>query len=844
MDPLRLRFLMPGLGLFGVELALVIVPLLALFQGRVEVVVALARVGLPLLGVALIVWAIACERWLAPLYAERAHREPDGAMPAALRTSLLNMPARVLRYRIMLWMAVGVGTAVGLHFVVAMPLREMWMVVSVCVANTACAAVFRASWYEWILEPTLRDLGVRHDTREVLRLHLVARLRQISAACGALALVGVALFIFAFIPVTLEQFQGVQTYFPLTLLMLLTLWRPALAAVVRPVRQYLESATPTAELVAQAYRAAEILPYQLVGLKIAFVLAALGLFVLQAVGLFGFDLERALVCAAAAFFVWVGVGIFESVRHWRALRSLAEVMVRERPELVRSAALGIGLRGKMLYAFGGLAVFVCAFSLYWGFVEYRRLAMGFIEKQAAREVAHISDDLRGFVERNGTNPPAVHAFLRERLGDMDEVVYWLSPDGQRIAVAAHGVPPRLPEPIIESVARRGRGWLDASAIRMQGAFAPVDPALGTLVVLLPGYRGRGPGLEGNLRALVVFFLLLMIAVSGVVGFVARDLAEPVRVLERRAAAMAHGDLNTAVPVGPAPDETGRLAHAFEEMRVALNEKIRAHEELQASLEHKVADRTGDLARSNEELRQALQALHVAQTRLVASGKMAIVGQLVSGIAHEINNPLNAIVNTVEPLKEALEKHGDRVQSADVADMLRVIRSGAERSKRIVQALRNYARGDGEELQEFDVHRSLDEALELLRHELRHGITVERRFEAAPRLRGYPGQLNQVFLNLITNAAQALGGRTDGRIWVETRSTAAALEIAVRDNGAGIAEEILPRIFDPFFTTKQVGEGTGLGLSICQQIIERHGGTIRVSTRPGEGTAFTVVLPVG
>jgi C4-dicarboxylate-specific signal transduction histidine kinase len=350
--------------------------------------------------------------------------------------------------------------------------------------------------------------------------------------------------------------------------------------------------------------------------------------------------------------------------------------------------------------------------------------------------------------------------------------------------------------------------------------------------------------------LVLFFVVLFATATGVVMLVARDLTQPAKQLERRADAMGHGDLRSAVPIGPEPDEMGRLAVAFEEMRRALDDKIAALQELHQSLEQKVADRTADLERSNVELRQTLEALRVAQAKLIASEKMAVVGQLTAGVAHEINNPVNAVVNTVEPLERlvgSLSQADGRAAAearAELGEMLRVIKSGAERTKRIVQALRNYARGDRDEAVDYEIHRGLDEALELLRHELRGNIRVNRQYGDVGSLRCHAGQLNQVFVNLITNAAQALHGRDDGRIEVRTRSGNGEVEIQIADNGPGIPPELLPRIFDPFFTTKPVGEGTGLGLSISQQIVERHGGSLRVESPPGAGATFTITLPRG
>jgi two-component system NtrC family sensor kinase len=262
-------------------------------------------------------------------------------------------------------------------------------------------------------------------------------------------------------------------------------------------------------------------------------------------------------------------------------------------------------------------------------------------------------------------------------------------------------------------------------------------------------------------------------------------------------------------------------------------------------------RTADLARKNRELAEAIDKLTRAQAQLVRSEKLASIGQLVAGIAHEINNPVNAIVNTVGPLEEAIststaDDAAARDEArAEVLEMLRVVQRGAQRTKAIVQALHNYSRTDDESVVEVDLNRSLEDSLELLRHQLKNSIQVERKYGEVGRIRGHAGQLNQVFMNLLTNAAQAVGGRDKATIWVATyESPSGGVTIEVRDNGQGIPSDVLPRIFDPFFTTKDVGEGSGLGLSIVHGIVERHGGTIEVDSTPGVGTRFRVHLPRG
>src|SRR4030095_16489988 len=191
------------------------------------------------------------------------------------------------------------------------------------------------------------------------------------------------------------------------------------------------------------------------------------------------------------------------------------------------------------------------------------------------------------------------------------------------------------------------------------------------------------------------------------------------------------------------------------------------------LERAVQMRTADLARKNRELAEALDKLTRAQEQLVRSEKLASIGQLVAGIAHEINNPVNAIVNTVGPLEEAINDIGAADPAArgdaarEVREMVKVVQRGAQRTKAIVSALHNYSRTDDESVVDFDIDRSIDDSLELLRHLLKQNVTVVKKYHNSGRVRGHAGQINQVFMNLLTNAAQALSGRDNAAITIET-----------------------------------------------------------------------------
>ncbi|MGA1200106.1 MAG: sensor histidine kinase, partial [Candidatus Latescibacterota bacterium] len=258
-----------------------------------------------------------------------------------------------------------------------------------------------------------------------------------------------------------------------------------------------------------------------------------------------------------------------------------------------------------------------------------------------------------------------------------------------------------------------------------------------------------------------------------------------------------------------------------------------------------------------ELQETNRALKDTQEKLVQSEKMASLGNLVAGIAHEINTPVGAINSMHDTLMRAMHRlrtvldetfgdtlKNDRAMHAPlqvISDANRVIATGAERVTEIVRSLRSFARLDDAERKEANLHEGIENTLTLVYHDFKNRIEVVKEYGELPLVQCFPSRMNQVFLNLLVNAAQAIEGK--GQITIRTRKVGEMVEIDIVDNGRGISKENISRIFDPGFTTKGVGVGTGLGLSICYQIIEDHHGEIRVFSKQGEGTTFTVLLPI-
>ena len=280
----------------------------------------------------------------------------------------------------------------------------------------------------------------------------------------------------------------------------------------------------------------------------------------------------------------------------------------------------------------------------------------------------------------------------------------------------------------------------------------------------------------------------------------------------------------------------------------------------------------ELKKMNEDLQDALEQLKMTQSQLIESEKMASLGQLTAGIAHEINNPVNFISSNINPLrfsikelmeiletyrksseagfnKEDLKKAHDLEQKYDLDylvkelnTILKGIADGAERTKEIVLGLRNFSRIDKHVLKEAYLPDMIDSTLLLLRNSYKDRIEIEKSYaNDIPSIACYPGQLSQVFMNVLNNAIQAIEGK--GKIEILTERTGDFAKIVISDNGKGIPLENQDNIFEPFFTTKEVGEGTGLGLSIAYGIVQDHNGKIDLESKPGEGTRFTITIPI-
>ena len=363
-------------------------------------------------------------------------------------------------------------------------------------------------------------------------------------------------------------------------------------------------------------------------------------------------------------------------------------------------------------------------------------------------------------------------------------------------------------------------------------------------------------------------------VTSTIGYwIAKRIARPIQditLIAQRVAGESRFDLRATIDT---EDDIRILALSLNQLIEWVGQYTQALEVSAQTLEVRVEERTKALSNTLHKLRNT-------QAQLIQTEKMSSLGQMIAGIAHEINNPISFVQGNIEPLKEYFQDLLDLIKTyqseypnpsaaivskqeeidfdfllKDLDKLLGSMNVGAERVHEIVKSLRNFSRLDEATVKDVDIHEGLDSTLLILNHRLKHDVTVAKQYGDLPLVRCYPAQLNQVFTNIIVNALDAMAedscDRTSNgasahqkKLTITTRRIKRnRVQIIIRDNGPGIPREVRKKIFDPFFTTKPVGKGTGLGLGICFRIVQQHHGKIRVGSKPGQGAEFAITLPI-
>ncbi len=354
------------------------------------------------------------------------------------------------------------------------------------------------------------------------------------------------------------------------------------------------------------------------------------------------------------------------------------------------------------------------------------------------------------------------------------------------------------------------------------------------------------------------FCIIIVASFIIVLFLSRKISKPLFIMEETVSKIAKGDLSGRLDY-TAFDEINKLVQSYNMMANAL-------QRLYSSLEVQVQDKT-------KELKSAYNELQSTQAMMVHSEKMKSLGELVAGIMHEINNPINFIygnmthlsnysndlINIIEEYtkyneslkpeeKEDIENLKQEIDyeflKTDLPDLIKSCKEGADRAKNIIQDLKSFSRMEEATITDVDLPHEIDTTLNILHNKIKNKATVHKEYnENVPKVEAFGGQLNQVFMNILDNAVGAI--KETGDIWIRMNEDKdnKNLIIEIEDNGIGMDEETSRKVFNPFFTTKPVGQGTGLGMSITYKIIKNHQGDIRVESKQNLGTKFIIRLPI-
>lgn len=814
----------------------------------------------PAVFIALVWWVLFPRRWLRPVRQAIDDRAKGLSISQerreAAREALVHFTRRTLLHRSFAMLVVAFILGPTLSAATELGAGAAATIAGVTVVVSFWCNTLRAFLYRRTLEPLHEILAGEMDPLRIWARSVRERLFVGPYLLGGLGVLFIGVHTYLVVGLPLETFANAFVTLPPLLASLGLGWGLFL---FRSTRKILRFAGPSREDPSGALLAAQSLPY-----SIGF--ASLGVWGIAAImlsagyALRGTRIVEALQIAAGILAVAAASVVLNLLWHRQILAPVVEAAMLALGDATVTPRSRLGLYGRLIVAPLGLVIFAGTFAFMTTYNEHEQVLFAEAERSAQARLAER------YPEFAATPGDLTNLCKRlQKLRAAPEILFLAK--GPGILCSTQFI--ALPAAVTDALRLRDEASLTIENPR--GAIAFRTFGNGSAIgVFRPMQVLPQEGVKGTPALLFVFATLGLVSM-GLVWLLAHDVAVPLRRLTNAAKRIGEGDLRTPVAIA-ADDEVADLAHVVERMRRQLAGKIAELEELNRSLEARVRARTADLQDANSQVTTAMMALAEAQDRIIGQEKMASIGRLVAGIAHEINNPLNFVSNALPPIRKAVEdlrailaalercegQKGHALEAAvgealrekrsreiedlgEADDLLRLMQTGVIRMAGIVRALRDFSRIDrpDEPPQLFDLSRLIDDSLALLRHDLHGRVEVQRQEEIREPILGHAGPLGQVLVNLIKNGAQAIEGT--GVITIATRNIASGVEIDVADSGAGIPAEVLPKIFEPFFTTKPVGAGTGLGLSIVHGILEREGGKIRIASKPGE-TRFTIFLP--
>jgi signal transduction histidine kinase len=353
-------------------------------------------------------------------------------------------------------------------------------------------------------------------------------------------------------------------------------------------------------------------------------------------------------------------------------------------------------------------------------------------------------------------------------------------------------------------------------------------------------------------SMILILSIFALIVSKIVSmFLAIPVTNPIKQLEKKVKAIAEGDIETAASTELVLKRPLREIESLAASTNTIMKKLHGYNEALEQQKEVLEQQNAELEEQNDELVRSKQQIEQQQAQLVQSEKMASVGQLMAAITHEINTPIGAINSNAQlsdMLYQELLSNPKISAEEELLTLLGQLKEANDinllacsRIIEIIKSLKTFSRLDQAEFQEMDINEGINSVLVLTNNLIKNRITVHKELGDLPMVPCYPGQLNQVFMNIIVNASQAIAG--EGELFIQTLQKEDYIYIMIRDTGVGISPENMKKIFEPGFTTKGVGIGLGIGLYLCYSIIQNHKGEITVASELGQGAEFTIKLPL-